>query len=81
MPSVLPIPPGATAIAYSKPAVPVSNFISEGSLWLALYLVWNGDWVNGLNPRTAELFQLTFAAKGGCCNPPLDFGLPDRISS
>ena len=24
------------------------------------------------NPRTAKLFQLTFAAKGGggCCNPP-----------
>ena len=25
------------------------------------------------NPRTAELFQLTFAAKEGCCNPPLGF--------
>ena len=24
-----------------------------------------------INPRTAKLFQLTFAAKGGgCCNPP-----------
>ena len=27
--------------------------------------------INILNPRTAKLFQLTFAAKGGvCCNPP-----------
>ena len=34
------------------------------------------------NPRTAELFQLTFAAKGRLLQPPtLDFGLPDRISS
>ena len=33
------------------------------------------------NPRTAKLFQLTFAAKGGgLLQPPLDFGLPDRIS-
>ena len=38
---------------------------------------------NYLNPRTAKLFQLTFAAKeGGLLQPPpLDFGLPDRISS
>ena len=36
-----------------------------------------------LNPRTAKLFQLTFAAKGGVVATPLplDFGLPDRISS
>ena len=36
-----------------------------------------------INPRTAELFQLTFAAKGGggLLQPPLDFGLPDRMSS
>ena len=26
--------------------------------------------ISPLNPRTAKLFQLTFAAKGGCCNPP-----------
>ena len=28
--------------------------------------------MQSLNPRTAKLFQLTFAAKGGggCCNPP-----------
>ena len=32
-----------------------------------------------LNPRTGKLFQLTFAAKGGLLQPPLDFGLPDRI--
>ena len=35
-----------------------------------------------VNPRTAELFQLPFAAKRGLLQPsPLDFGLPDRISS
>ena len=25
---------------------------------------------NWINTRTAKLFQLRFAAKGGCCNPP-----------
>ena len=52
-------------------------------LWAGYYYAVLGEHMNNgnlctrfvLNPRTAKLFQLTFTAKGGLLQPPLDVGL------